>query len=148
MTKLAVSACLLGRPCRYDGGSKAHGAVQALAEREEALPLCPECLGGLKIPREPSEIVGGDGADVLAGRARVISRAGTDVTEAFIQGARVALAQCQKAGIEEAVLKARSPSCGSGSIYDGSFCGKTRPGWGVAAALLRENGIRVRSEED
>lgn len=148
MTKLAVSACLLGEPCRYDGGAKGHAAVCALAKREGALALCPEGLGGLPIPRLPSEIVGGDGADVLGGRARVVDSAGADVTAAFLLGARRALALCEEAGVREAVLKARSPSCGAGTIYDGSFSGKTRPGWGVAAALLRQNGIRVRTEED
>ena len=86
MTKRAVSACLLGKPCRYDGGSKPHATVaQNLGD---ALPICPECLGGLPIPRAPSEIQGGDGADVLAGRARVMSRDGQDVTEAFLKGAK------------------------------------------------------------
>lgn len=144
MTKRAVSACLLGKPCRYDGGSKPHATVaQSLGD---ALPVCPECLGGLPIPRAPSEIQGGDGADVLAGRARVMSRDGQDVTEAFVKGAKAALQLCRE--VQEAVLKARSPSCGVGAIYDGSFSGHCRPGDGVTAALLRANGIRVRTEED
>ena len=89
MTKRAISACLLGKPCRYDGGSKPHATVaQSLGD---ALPVCPECLGGLPIPRAPSEIQGGDGTDVLAGRARVMSRDGQDVTEAFLKGAKTAL---------------------------------------------------------
>lgn len=146
MTKRAVSACLLGKPCRYDGGSKPHATVaQSLGD---ALPVCPECLGGLPIPRAPSEIQGGDGADVLAGRARVMSRDGQDVTEAFLKGAKAALQLCREAGVQEAVLKARSPSCGVGAIYDGGFSGHCRPGDGVTAALLRANGIRVRTEED
>ena len=148
MTKLAVSACLLGQPCRYDGGAKEKAEIAALAREEDILPVCPECLGGLPVPRAPSEIVGGDGADVLAGRARVRSKDGTDVTDLFLAGAYRALELCRQAGVQEAVLKARSPSCGAGVIYDGSFGGGRRPGWGVFAALLRQNGIRVRTEED
>lgn len=148
MTKLAVSACLLGQPCRYDGKSKAHGPTCALAKERDVLPLCPECLGGLPTPRLPSEIVGGDGADVLAGKARVLAKDGRDVTEAFLQGAYKALALCQQAGVQKAILKARSPSCGVGAIYDGSFSGRQRAGAGVCAALLRQKGIALCTEED
>lgn len=148
MTKLAVSACLLGEPCRYNGTGKLDEAITARARAAGALALCPEVLGGLSTPRQPSEIVGGDGEDVLQGRAKVVDREGRDVTAAFIKGAEEALALCQSAGVEEAVLKARSPSCGAGTIYDGSFCGQCRPGWGVTAALLRRHGIVLSTEEE
>ncbi|NCB31009.1 MAG: DUF523 domain-containing protein [Clostridia bacterium] len=147
MTKLAVSACLLGTPCRYDGGAKPDEGICALAKAQGALPICPECLGGLPTPRLPSEVVGGDGEDVLNGRARVLDRAGNDVTEAFIKGAEKALALCLEAGVNTAVLKARSPSCGVGIIYDGSFSGQYRAGMGVTAALLKRHGITLRTEE-
>lgn len=147
-TKLAVSACLLGEPCRYNGEGKLDEAVRERAAAEGALPICPEVLGGLPTPRLPSEIIGGDGEDVLNGTARVVDKEGRDVTAAFIKGAEEALALCQKAGVQEAVLKARSPSCGVGTIYDGSFTGRRRPGLGVAAALLLRHGIALSTEED
>lgn len=147
MTKLAVSACLLGQPCRYDGGSKPDETVCARAKAQGALAVCPECLGGLPIPRLPSEIVGGDGEDVLNGRARVVNREGRDVTAAFLKGAEKTLALCLAAGVKFAVLKARSPSCGVGTIYDGSFSGQCRPGLGVTAALLKRHGVAITTEE-
>lgn len=148
MAKLAVSACLLGEPCRYNATHKLDEALRESVKAQGALPICPEVLGGLPTPRPPSEIIGGDGEDVLNGRARVMDREGRDVTEAFIRGAKEALALCQAAGVQKAVLKARSPSCGAGSIYDGSFSGKCRPGLGVAAALLRRHGIALSTEEE
>ncbi|MDR0841523.1 MAG: DUF523 domain-containing protein [Christensenellaceae bacterium] len=144
--KIAVSQCLAGEACRYDGGSKPNAAVLELVRQGEAVCICPECLGGLPTPREPSEIIGGEGADVLAGRAKVLNRAGQDVSERFIQGAYAALAICKAQGIGYAILKARSPSCGTGKIYDGSFSGALRGGDGVTAALLKQNGIQVVTE--
>lgn len=148
MTKLAVSACLLGEPCRYNATAKPDAAVRERALSQGAVPICPECLGGLPTPRLPSEIVGGDGEDVLDGRAKVVDKEGRDVTAAFIQGAKEALALCKEAGVQEAVLKARSPSCGVGTIYDGSFSGRCRPGLGVTAALLGRHGIALSTEEE
>lgn len=148
MTKLGISACLLGEPCRYNATDKLDAAVRERALSQGAVPICPECLGGLPTPRLPSEIVGGDGEDVLAGRAKVLDRQGRDVTAAFIRGAEEALALCKEAGVQEAVLKARSPSCGVGTIYDGSFSGRCRPGLGVAAALFRRHGIALSTEEE
>ena len=111
MDKLLVSACLLGTPCRYDGKSKADARVQALVGKYEIVPVCPEQLGGLTTPRVPSERRG----------ERVVTAGGRDVTEAYRRGAEAALALCQQNGCEAAVLKEKSPSCGCGQIYDGTF---------------------------
>ncbi len=143
---IAVSECLNGTPCRYDGMAKPNIAAQELV-KAGAVCICPEVLGGLDTPRPPAEIQGGDGFDVLCGRARVVNNAGEDVTAQYIRGAEAALAICRKFGVAEAVLKARSPSCGSGFIYDGSFTGTLRQGVGVTAALLLRNGIAVRDEQ-
>ncbi len=140
---ILVSACLLGKPVRYDGKSKESVAARQRLNGVPHVLICPECLGGLPIPREPSEIVGGDGADVLDGRARVLSRTGQDVTEAFLLGAQKVLELCHHHGATEVWLKSRSPSCGVGTIHDGSFAGGLRPGDGVTAALLKRNCITV-----
>jgi len=145
---ILVSACLVGCRCRYDQGSKPCDAVIALIREGKALPVCPEQMGGLPTPRLPAEIIGGDGGDVLDGRARVVNRAGEDVTEQFLAGAREALHMAQAAGATVAVLKERSTSCGSGAVYDGTFSGAVRPGAGVTAALLRRHGLTVFSEEN
>jgi len=147
-TPLLVSACLLGLSCRYDGGSCPVPALQRLAALGQAIPICPEVAGGLPIPRPPAEIQGGDGGDVLDGRGRVVSEDGTDVSSAFIAGARAALNLARRCGVARAVLKARSPSCGVGLIYDGTFSGRLASGDGVTAALLRREGITVSTEED
>ena len=137
----AASACLCGHKVRYDGGDCA--AQNALPE--QVLPICPEVMGGLPTPRAPAEIVGGDGHDVWAGRARVIGADGVDVTEAFKHGAELALQRLQAAHIETVYLKAKSPSCGQGQIYDGSFSGNLHDGDGVATALFKSHGIQVIS---
>lgn len=142
---VAVSWCLCGRECRYDGTAKPDAQAMALAEGG-ALCICPEVMGGLPIPREPAEIVGGDGYDVLDGRARVISVSGKDVTAEYVAGAEKALRLCREKGVTHALLKANSPSCGSGRIYDGSFTGGKRKGDGVTAALFKRNGIAVTTE--
>ena len=142
---VAVSWCLCGRECRYDGTAKPDEQAMALAEKG-ALCICPEVMGGLPIPREPAEIVGGDGYDVLEGRAKVITVGGKDVTAEYIAGAEAALRLCCEKGITRALLKANSPSCGCGCIYDGSFTGGKRKGDGVTAALFKRNGIAVTTE--
>ncbi|MEU6966180.1 DUF523 domain-containing protein [Kitasatospora aureofaciens] len=143
MEPIVVSACLAGVPCRYDGRARtADGAVRLVAEGR-AVVVCPEGAGGLPTPRPAAEIVGGDGADVLDGRARVVDATGADCTAEFLAGARAALAAAQEAGARRAVLMARSPSCGCGQVYDGTFSGELRPGDGVTAALLRRSGIEV-----
>ncbi|MBR5292213.1 MAG: DUF523 domain-containing protein [Clostridia bacterium] len=142
---VAVSWCLCGKECRYDGTAKPDVQAMALA-KEGALCICPEVLGGLPVPREPAEIVGGDGYDVLDGRARVITVSGRDVTTEYIAGAEEAFRLCCESGVTCALLKANSPSCGSGCIYDGSFTGGKKQGDGVTAALLKRNGIAVTTE--
>ena len=143
-----ISRCLLGEKCRYDGGAKPCAAAIRFSKENECVPVCPEALSGLDIPRSPCEICGGDGNDVLCGKARVVASDGKDRTDEFIAGARSVLETAKICGAEVAVFKARSPSCGCGSIYDGTFSGMLRSGDGVAAALLRQNGIRVVTEEE
>ncbi|CAB1128057.1 conserved protein of unknown function [Candidatus Hydrogenisulfobacillus filiaventi] len=142
-----VSACLAGMRVRYDGRDSAAVAWLTAVSRGQAIPLCPEVLGGLDIPREPAEIVGGTGEDVLEGRARVQTQSGRDVTGAFLEGAFRVLGAARALGVTAAVLKSRSPSCGCTAIYDGSFSGRLRPGAGVLAALLQREGIVVQEGE-
>ena len=136
--RILVSACLLGFRCRYDGQEKRNGAVCALAGRHTLVPFCPEQAGGLDTPRPPAEIRGD----------RVVTQDGTDVTQAFRDGADAALSAAADSGCELAVLKDRSPSCGSSEVYDGSFSRRLRTGEGVTCARLRSAGIRVISERD
>lgn len=133
MDKLLISACLLGVPCRYDGKSKPVASIERLREKYELIPICPEQLGGLPTPRNPSERIGG----------RVVMEDGTDVTTQYQKGAQAALELCLREGCVAAVLKERSPSCGSGEIYDGTFTRSLVAGDGVTAELLKENGIKV-----
>jgi uncharacterized protein YbbK (DUF523 family) len=121
--------------------------VDRLVASGRALLVCPEVDGGLPTPRPPAEIVGGDGRDVLAGTARVVTVDGTDVTEAYLAGAHGALRAAQAEGVTRAVLKARSPSCGRGAVYDGSHTRTLVEGTGVTAALLEANGIKVVTED-
>ena len=139
---IIVSKCLTGCPCRYDGQSKPDPEIAALAESGEAIAVCPEQLGGLPTPRVPAELTG-TGEEVLDGLARVVTRDGRDVTEAFVKGAFETLSIAEGHGIVRAILKGKSPSCGAGRIYDGSFTGTLRSGNGVAAALLIRHGIIV-----
>lgn len=143
-----VSACLAGCACRFDGRAKPQPQVQSLVDGGAAVAVCPEVAGGLGTPRRPAEIVGGDGDDVLDGRARVIDDTGRDVTDAHLQGAAEAVRAARAAGAREAVLKEGSPSCGPTERYDGTFSGVRRPGQGVTAAALRRVGVAVRSEAD
>lgn len=146
--KILLSACLAGVKCAYDATDKAHPYFVSLFKKRCAEIFCPEKLGGLKIPHPSSEIQGGDGFDVWQGRAKVFSRAGKDVTSSFKTGALKTLKLAQKTGLKTAVMKARSPSCGCGEIYDGTFCGAIVSGYGVTAALLKANGLTVISDED
>lgn len=131
--KLLVSACLLGENCKYSGGNNYHPGTEKLRELFEVIPVCPEQLGGLPTPRTPSERVGD----------KVLTRDGQDVTEAFRRGAEKTLTIAQMEGAARAVFQVRSPSCGCGTIYDGTFSGKLVPGKGVTAQLLEESGIKV-----
>ncbi len=132
------SACLLGIKCRYDGKSKPSRKVLDLAKKEILVPVCPEQLGGLPTPRTPSEQKGN----------RVFSKTHKDVTENFVRGAVAVLKIAQIMGIKEAILKQRSPSCGCGQIYDGSFSGRIIVGDGVTTKLLKKIRIKVMSEEE
>lgn len=145
---LLVSACLLGESCRYDRKSCKNEAVLSWLEGKNYISVCPEQDGGLPTPRAPSEIVSGKGADVLHGDATVRTKNGADNTDAFVRGANAALDAAKRYGVTVAILKAKSPSCGTGKIYDGSFSGDLAAGDGVAAALLKINGIRVITEEE
>lgn len=143
-----VSACLAGRACRYDGAANPDDEVARLVAEGRAVLVCPEEDGGLGTPRPPAEIVGGDGHDVLEGSARVVTASGTDVTDEYVRGAHIALEVARRTGAREAVLKSRSPSCGKGCIYDGSFSRTEKEGDGVTAALLAREGIRIRTEAE
>ncbi len=143
-----VSACLAGRSCRFDGSANPDDGVARLVAEGRAVLVCPEVDGGLGTPRPPAEIVGGLGDDVLAGRARVITAGGIDVTHAYIWGARQALEAARRTGATVAVLKARSPSCGRGAVYDGTFSKTITAGDGVTVALLRREGIHVLTDEE
>lgn len=140
-----VSACLAGQHCRYDASACRVDEIADRVKRGAAVPVCPEVLGGLCTPRCPAEIVGGDGTDVLARSARVIDREGLDVSAAFIDGAKFALRIGEERNIRTAWLKSRSPSCGAGMIYDGTFSQMLRDGDGVLAALLRQRGWEICS---
>lgn len=145
---LLVSACLVGERCRYDGGGfDGYPDLRRMVEEGRAIAVCPEELGGLSTPRPPAEIVGGDGTDVWQGRARLVTLEGTDVTEAFLAGAEATARLAREVGATQAILKARSPSCGSHGRYDGTFRGRIVPGMGVTAARLTELGLTVLSEE-
>ena len=145
---LVVSACLLGVACNHEGRGSWRPVVEELAKRYRLVPVCPEVLGGLTTPRPAAEISGGDGADVLAGSARVVNVEGGDVTAAYRRGAEAAVEVARAAGATHAVLKARSPSCGSSRIYDGTFSRRLVEGQGVTAAALRAAGVEVCSDEE
>ncbi|MCE4055054.1 DUF523 domain-containing protein [Pseudomonas sp. Au-Pse12] len=147
MHKILVSRCLLGHRVRYDGG--ASGPFDQLAawlQEGRVVALCPEVAGGLPTPRAAAEIPGGQGVDVLEGRAPVMTTEGEDVSAQFLSGARQALELVEQHGIRVAVLKANSPSCGNLQTYDGSFRGVKVSGEGVTAALLKQHGVQVFSE--
>jgi uncharacterized protein YbbK (DUF523 family) len=144
MQRVMVSACLLGVGCRFDGRSKTNPEFIGTLKAECVIPICPEQLGGLPTPREAASLQGGDGADVLRGRAKVVTVSGRDVTEQFIRGAHEALGLARRLSVRKAYFKAKSPSCGCGRVYLGE---SLKPGYGVCAALLRENGIEVSEVE-
>lgn len=145
---ILISSCLAGEHVRYDGGTQGQKSLIQLIEEGHAIHACPELLGGLMVPRAPAEIIGGDGFDVLDGRAQVITNTGKDVTAAFIQGAQATLKILKDNAIDTVILKANSPSCGNVQIYDGTFSGSKKQGLGVTSALLNRHGIKVMSELD
>lgn len=135
-TKILVSACLLGENCKYSGGNNKNDEVIALGDSFELIPVCPECFGGLTIPRLPSEIKGG----------RAYAKDGEDVTDAFVSGAEQTLYIAKETNAPCAVLKENSPSCGFGKIYDGTFSGNKIDGNGITAQLLFDNEIQIFGE--
>ena len=137
---MLISACFLGVDCKYSGGNNALGdkIIAELMEKYRLVPVCPESYGGLPSPRLPSERVG----------ERVLAKDGADVTEQYKKGAAAALRLAKLFGCKIALMKERSPSCGHDSIYDGSFTGRVVPGDGVAAELLKQNGVTVCGESD
>lgn len=141
--RIAISACLLGEACRFDGGSRPCAVAFELAARGDvvAVPICPETAGGLSRPRPPAEIVVGDD-----GGRRVLDATGRDLTAAFERGARSTLDRVRESGCSLAVLKAKSPSCGLGRVYDGTFSGVLANGNGVAAQLLLDAGVECIDE--
>lgn len=135
-TKVIVSACLLGENCKYNGGNNKNDEVIALNEHFDLVPVCPECFGGLPIPRVPSEIRNG----------RVYSKNGDDLTEQFVLGAEQTLYIAKECNAPCALLKENSPSCAFGKIYDGTFSGNKIDGNGITAQLLYDNEIQVFGE--
>jgi uncharacterized protein YbbK (DUF523 family) len=146
--RFVVSACLTGADCTFRGGNNLNTNVKKIADSGACVAVCPEVLGGLGIPRARIEISGGDGNDVLNGAARAVDEHGLDVTREMLKGARIALEKARAFGAKKAILKSNSPSCGAGTIYDGSFSNRTRTGYGIFAALLAANGISATTETD
>lgn len=144
---ILVSSCLAGLKVRYNGTHSLNNGIAKLVEENKAITICPELLGGFSTPREPAEIIGGNGEDVLNGKAKVIEKSGKDVTEIYIKGAYATLNKAKEINATVIVLKEHSPSCGSSMIYNGEFIGKKLEGMGVTSALLKRNGLKVISEE-
>lgn len=145
---ILTSACLTGLKVRYNGTDSLDERIQKLVLENKAVTVCPELMGGFSTPREPAEIIGGDGEDVLDGKAIVVEKSGRDVTELYIKGAYATLQKALELSVTMVVLKEYSPSCGSSMIYNGDFNGTKLVGAGVTTALLRRNNIVVFSEED
>jgi uncharacterized protein YbbK (DUF523 family) len=144
---ILVSSCLAGLEVRYNGTHCLDSKISRLIEENKAMTICPELLGGFTTPREPAEIIGGIGEDVLDGKAKVVEKSGRDVTELYIKGAAATLKQAKNVNATVVVLKENSPSCGSSMIYNGEFIGEKIAGNGVTAALLKRNGLQVISEK-
>ncbi|MDP2863517.1 MAG: DUF523 domain-containing protein [Desulfobacterales bacterium] len=150
MQKILVSACLLGEKVRYDGLVVPVSKMMTDILRSTAvmIPFCPEVAGGLPVPRNPAEICGKDGFDVLDGKATVKNKSGDDVTLFYLNGAANALETAIKNNIKVAILKEKSPSCGNSLIYDGTCTKTLKSGKGVTAALFERNGIHVFNEQE
>jgi uncharacterized protein YbbK (DUF523 family) len=144
---ILVSSCLAGLEVRYNGTHSLDHKISKLIEEHKAIPVCPELLGGFLTPREPAEILGGNGEDVLDGKARVFEKSCRDVTELYIKGAYTTLKMAKEVNANIVVLKEYSPSCGSSMIYNGEFKSKGIVGNGVTTALLKRNGLQVISEK-
>lgn len=135
-----VSACLAGINCRYNGSNSGHQQIKQLVEDGKAIPVCPEVLAGLTIPRKCCEMIKVDG------KIRILTEDGEDLTDAFIKGAEKTWEMAKVLEIERAILQTRSPSCGYGIVYDGTFSGHLIEGNGFTAALLAQKGIQVYTE--
>jgi len=135
--KYLVSACLLGDNCKYNGGNNYNEEIVEFLKDKEYIKICPECMGGLSIPRSPSEIKDN----------RVINKLGIDVTKEYVKGAEESLLIAKKENIKKAILKSNSPSCGVGKIYNGNFEKVLIDGDGITSRLLKENGIEVISSD-
>lgn len=144
---IVVSSCLAGLEVRYNGTHSLDHKIRKLIEEDKEITVCPELLGGFVTPREPAEIIGGNGEDVLDGKAKVVDKTGKDVTGLYIKGAYATLKKAIEVGATKVVLKEFSPSCGSSMIYNGEFKGKKIIGNGVTTALLKRNGFQVISEK-
>lgn len=140
--RYCASACLCGIPCRYDGRANTVEFLKRAYEKGQVLPLCPEVLGGLPTPRTPAEIKG------AGSKIKVYNNENCDVTAAFVKGAEIALQKAETWGEKIAVFKSKSPSCGVGMIYDGTFTGTLVPGNGVAAQAFLDAGYCVMTEKD
>ena len=140
MEKLLISACLAGENCKYSGGNNFIGetALASLGDKYELVSVCPEVMGGLSVPRCPCERIG----------ARVMNERGEDVTAQFKAGAELTADICERQGVKKALLKEKSPSCGSGRIYDGTFSHTVIAGDGVTAERLRALGIALFGESE
>ena len=148
---IIVSACLLGKNCKYSGGNNKSENVINYLKNKEYISVCPEQLGKLSTPRDPSEIItegSKDGNDVLNGCTKVVSNKGIDVTKNFTKGAEEALKIAKEHKAKKAILKANSPSCGCKNIYDGTFSGNKTKGMGVTAAILNREKIDLLDEND
>lgn len=147
---MLISACLAGDRVRYDGKLMPLSDILLSRWHQKGMlvKICPEVSGGLTIPRPEAQILNGNGQDVLEGKAKVMDIQGHDVTHSFIRGAEYTLSQFEKYHIRVAVLKERSPSCGVHHIYDGRFNSSLIPGCGVTTAMLRQNGVKVFSENE
>lgn len=139
---ILVSACLAGMNCRYDGGNKFRKEIIDLIKNGQAILVCPEQLGGLKTPRKPAEI------KLIDGQKKVITQDGKDVTLEYERGANEVLKLAQQLGITKAIFKSKSPACGCGTIYDGTFSNRKKVGNGITTDLLIANGIEVITDED
>ena len=145
---ILVSACLLGINCKYNGDNNKDDKVVEYLRDKEFIIICPEQLGGMSTPRDPSEIIRLDGHAVISGKTSVITNKRLDVTRKFKKGAEESLKIAQIYNCKEAILKEGSPSCGSGYIYNGTFTGKKIAGVGVTTALFKSSGIKVISENE
>lgn len=145
---IIVSACLIGVNCKYNGENNYNDKVKEFLKNKQYIPICPEQLGGLTTPRNPSEIDNMGGQEVLKGNSKVISCKNEDVTDNFIKGAKESLKIAKLFDCKQALLKEGSPSCGCNFIYDGTFKGNKISGMGVTAALFNANNIEVFSEKE